>query len=41
VRFEGKTAFITGGAIGLGRAFARALIGEGAIPRVLTAPPPN
>jgi 3-oxoacyl-[acyl-carrier protein] reductase len=30
VRFQGKTAFITGGAIGLGRAFARALIGEGA-----------
>jgi 3-oxoacyl-[acyl-carrier protein] reductase len=30
VRFQGKAAFITGGAIGLGRAFARALIGEGA-----------
>jgi 3-oxoacyl-[acyl-carrier protein] reductase len=30
VRFQGKTAFITGGAIGLGRAFAHALIGEGA-----------
>jgi NAD(P)-dependent dehydrogenase (short-subunit alcohol dehydrogenase family) len=30
VRFQSKTAFITGGAIGLGRAFARALTGEGA-----------
>jgi 3-oxoacyl-[acyl-carrier protein] reductase len=30
VRFHGKAAFITGGAIGLGRAFAGALIGEGA-----------
>jgi NAD(P)-dependent dehydrogenase (short-subunit alcohol dehydrogenase family) len=30
VRFQGKAAFITGGAVGLGRAFARALIGEGA-----------
>ena len=30
MRFQGKTAFITGGAIGLGRAFARALTGEGA-----------
>jgi 3-oxoacyl-[acyl-carrier protein] reductase len=30
VRFQGKTSFITGGAIGLGRAFARALTGEGA-----------
>jgi NAD(P)-dependent dehydrogenase (short-subunit alcohol dehydrogenase family) len=30
VRFQGKTAFITGGAVGLGRAFARALTGEGA-----------
>jgi 3-oxoacyl-[acyl-carrier protein] reductase len=30
VRFQRKTAFITGGAIGLGRAFARALVGEGA-----------
>jgi 3-oxoacyl-[acyl-carrier protein] reductase len=30
MRFEGKTAFITGGAVGLGRAFARALIREGA-----------
>jgi 3-oxoacyl-[acyl-carrier protein] reductase len=29
-RFAGKTAFITGGAIGFGRAFARALIAEGA-----------
>ena len=30
MRFQEKTAFITGGAIGLGRAFARALTGEGA-----------
>jgi NAD(P)-dependent dehydrogenase (short-subunit alcohol dehydrogenase family) len=30
VRFQGKTAFITGGAVGLGRAFARALTAEGA-----------
>jgi 3-oxoacyl-[acyl-carrier protein] reductase len=30
VRFYGKTAVITGGAIGFGRAFARALAGEGA-----------
>jgi 3-oxoacyl-[acyl-carrier protein] reductase len=30
VRFHRKTAFITGGATGLGRAFARALSGEGA-----------
>jgi NAD(P)-dependent dehydrogenase (short-subunit alcohol dehydrogenase family) len=30
VRFQSKTAFITGGAIGLGRAFARALTSEGA-----------
>jgi 3-oxoacyl-[acyl-carrier protein] reductase len=30
VRFYGKTAVITGGAIGFGRAFARALTGEGA-----------
>ncbi len=30
VRFQNKTVFITGGAIGLGRAFARALTGEGA-----------
>ncbi|HWT48766.1 MAG TPA: SDR family oxidoreductase [Mycobacterium sp.] len=30
MRFQGKTAFITGGAIGLGRAFGSALIGEGA-----------
>ena len=28
--FGGRTAFITGGAIGFGRAFARALVGEGA-----------
>ena len=30
MRFDGKTAFITGGAIGFGRAFARALVAEGA-----------
>jgi 3-oxoacyl-[acyl-carrier protein] reductase len=30
VRFDRRTAFITGGAIGFGRAFARALIAEGA-----------
>jgi NAD(P)-dependent dehydrogenase (short-subunit alcohol dehydrogenase family) len=30
VRFCGKTAVVTGGAIGFGRAFARALTGEGA-----------
>jgi 3-oxoacyl-[acyl-carrier protein] reductase len=30
VRFESRTAFITGGAIGFGRAFARALVAEGA-----------
>jgi 3-oxoacyl-[acyl-carrier protein] reductase len=30
VRFQRKTAFITGGAAGLGRAFAGALAGEGA-----------
>jgi NAD(P)-dependent dehydrogenase (short-subunit alcohol dehydrogenase family) len=30
MRFEGKVAFITGGAIGFGRAFARALTAEGA-----------
>jgi 3-oxoacyl-[acyl-carrier protein] reductase len=30
VRFGGKTAFVTGGAIGFGRAFARALTAEGA-----------
>jgi 3-oxoacyl-[acyl-carrier protein] reductase len=30
MRFSGKTAVITGGAIGFGRAFARALTGEGA-----------
>jgi 3-oxoacyl-[acyl-carrier protein] reductase len=30
MRFSGKTAVISGGAIGFGRAFARALIGEGA-----------
>ncbi len=29
-RFVNKTAFITGGAVGLGRAFARALVTEGA-----------
>jgi 3-oxoacyl-[acyl-carrier protein] reductase len=29
-RFENRTAFITGGAIGFGRAFARALVAEGA-----------
>jgi NAD(P)-dependent dehydrogenase (short-subunit alcohol dehydrogenase family) len=29
-RFEGKVAFITGGAIGFGRAFAKALVAEGA-----------
>jgi 3-oxoacyl-[acyl-carrier protein] reductase len=29
-RFENRTAVITGGAIGLGRAFARALVAEGA-----------
>src|SRR5271167_1379729 len=29
-RFGGKNAFITGGAIGFGRAFARALTAEGA-----------
>ena len=28
--FQGKTAFITGGAGGLGRAFAKALLAEGA-----------
>ncbi len=31
MRFAGKTAFITGGAIGFGRAFARALTAEGAM----------
>jgi NAD(P)-dependent dehydrogenase (short-subunit alcohol dehydrogenase family) len=30
MRFDGKVAFITGGAIGFGRAFARALTAEGA-----------
>jgi NAD(P)-dependent dehydrogenase (short-subunit alcohol dehydrogenase family) len=30
VRFENRTAVITGGAIGFGRAFARALVAEGA-----------
>jgi 3-oxoacyl-[acyl-carrier protein] reductase len=30
VRFDRRTAFITGGAIGFGRAFARALVAEGA-----------
>lgn len=30
MRFEGRTAFITGGGIGFGRAFARALVAEGA-----------
>jgi NAD(P)-dependent dehydrogenase (short-subunit alcohol dehydrogenase family) len=30
MRFSGKTAVISGGAIGFGRAFARALAGEGA-----------
>ena len=30
VRFDGHTAVITGGAIGFGRAFARALVAEGA-----------
>lgn len=30
MRFSGKTAVITGGAIGFGRAFARALVNEGA-----------
>jgi NAD(P)-dependent dehydrogenase (short-subunit alcohol dehydrogenase family) len=30
MRFSGRTAFITGGAIGFGRAFARALAAEGA-----------
>ncbi len=30
MRFGGKVAFITGGAIGFGRAFARALVAEGA-----------
>ncbi|EUA56403.1 hypothetical protein I553_8451 [Mycobacterium xenopi 4042] len=48
MRFHRKIAFITGGATGLGRAFARALTGEGrawqsptstALPRI--APPPN
>jgi 3-oxoacyl-[acyl-carrier protein] reductase len=35
MRFSGKTAVITGGAIGFGRAFARALIGEGASVAIL------
>ena len=30
MRFDGRTAVITGGAIGFGRAFARALVAEGA-----------
>jgi 3-oxoacyl-[acyl-carrier protein] reductase len=30
VRFDGRTALITGGAVGFGRAFARALVAEGA-----------
>ncbi|GFG73848.1 SDR family NAD(P)-dependent oxidoreductase [Mycobacterium botniense] len=30
MRFQGKTAFVTGGAVGFGRAFARALTSEGA-----------
>ena len=30
MKFEGRTALITGGAIGFGRAFARALVAEGA-----------
>ena len=30
MRFGGRTASIIGGAIGFGRAFARALVGEGA-----------
>ena len=30
MRFENRTAFVTGGAIGFGRAFARALVAEGA-----------
>jgi len=30
VRFDGKVAFITGGGVGFGRAFARALAAEGA-----------
>ena len=35
MRFSGKTAVITGGAIGFGRAFTRALIGEGANAAIL------
>jgi NAD(P)-dependent dehydrogenase (short-subunit alcohol dehydrogenase family) len=35
MRFSGKTAVITGGAVGFGRAFARALIGEGASAAIL------
>ena len=31
MRFEGKVAFITGGAVGFGRAFARALAAEGGV----------
>lgn len=30
MRFDGRTAVITGGAVGFGRAFARALVAEGA-----------
>jgi 3-oxoacyl-[acyl-carrier protein] reductase len=30
MRFENKVVFITGGAIGFGRAFARAFVAEGA-----------
>ena len=35
MRFSGKTAVITGGAIGFVRAFAPALIGEGASAAIL------
>ena len=30
MRFDGKVVFVTGGAIGFGRPFARALVAEGA-----------
>ena len=39
--FEGRTAFVTGGAMGIGGAVAELLVGRAPMSQSSTAPPPG